>query len=403
MFFQRDNTHRQLSSSFFKSGSSKFLSSLFENATIRSMYSPIYTITNKLLKTIGVIEASREIITNAPLVPSWEAKFREEAIVRTVHYGTHLEGNALNFSEAEKVIQGQEITGRDRDIQEVLNYRNVLKFIGEFQNEGKDSTDKDTFKEISVDILKKIHHLVEDKILPDDQCGEFRRVGVVLRNSLTGEISFRPPPHVEVPILLDDFFLWLNLKTTREIHPVLQAGITHYELVRIHPFVDGNGRVSRAAATLVLFLQGYDIKRFFSLEEHYDKDAQSYYKALQSVEKPLIEAPQNSGNNNLTYWLEYFTEGVAIELARIKEKVQKLSVDLRMKQNLGGVQVSLNERQIKILEYVQKTGFIQNQIFREMFTEYSDDTILRDLKVLMDKGVLKKEGSTKSAKYVLVK
>ncbi len=94
------------------------------------MYSPKFTITNKLLRDIGMIEACREIITNAPLVPAWEAKFREEAIIRTVHYGTHIEGNALNFTEAAKVMSGQTVVARDRDIQEVINYRNVLRFIG---------------------------------------------------------------------------------------------------------------------------------------------------------------------------------------------------------------------------------------------------------------------------------
>ncbi len=347
------------------------------------MYSPKYSITNKILKDIGTVEACREIITNAPLVPAWEAKFREEAIIRTVHYGTHLEGNNLNFTEAARVLQGQNVVAKDRDIQEVLNYRNVLKYISDFSG----------VENIDDRVLKHLHKLVVEKILNENQCGQFRSAQVVLRNSQTGEVSFKPPPAVEVPFLVEDFFLWVNDKKTRDIHPVLQAGITHYELVRIHPFVDGNGRVSRAIATLLLFLQGYDIKKFVSLEEHYDKDAAGYYQALQSVEI----------HGELTIWLEYFTEGLAIELSRIKEKVQSLSVDLKIKEHLGGVQVALNERQIKILEYIQNTGYIQSQIFREMFMEYSDDTILRDLKSLIEKGVIKKEGSTKSARYVLVK
>ncbi len=361
------------------------------------MFSPKYQITNKILKDIGTIEACREIITQAPLVPAWEAKFREDALIRTVHYGTHLEGNNLNYTEAAKVVQGQEISARDRDIQEVINYRNVMKFIGERGAVGGSGK-----VDISEENVKHLHKLTVEKLLPSEQCGEYRKTQVVLRNSATGEVSFKPPPAVEVSFLVEDFLEWLNNKPTRDIHPVLQAGITHYELVRIHPFIDGNGRVSRAVATMLLFLQDYDIKKFFSLEEHYDKDAEGYYKALQSVEKPLIESEQ-TGKGNMTFWLEYFTEGLAIELGRIKEKVQKLSLDLKIKEHLGGEQVELNERQIKIMEYIQNTGYIQSQIFREMFPEYSDDTILRDLKVLIERNVIKKEGSTKSARYVLVK
>ena len=76
------------------------------------MFIPKFTITNSILKNIGIIEASREVIINAPLIPAWEAKFREEALVRTVHHGTHIEGNELNFTEAEKVLAGAKIVGR---------------------------------------------------------------------------------------------------------------------------------------------------------------------------------------------------------------------------------------------------------------------------------------------------
>ena len=93
------------------------------------MFIPKYSITNKILKDIGIVEAAREVIMNAPLVPAWEAKFRKEAIERTVHHGTHLEGNPLSSDEVRDVLDGQEIVARDRDVQEVINYRNVLKFI----------------------------------------------------------------------------------------------------------------------------------------------------------------------------------------------------------------------------------------------------------------------------------
>src|SRR4030043_685102 len=92
------------------------------------MFKPNYSITNRILSNVGKIEAAKEIIENAPLVPAYEAKFREEAIVRTVHFGTHIEGNPLEQKEVEQVLAGKEISARDRDIQEVLNYREVLKY-----------------------------------------------------------------------------------------------------------------------------------------------------------------------------------------------------------------------------------------------------------------------------------
>lgn len=345
------------------------------------MYTPKFTITNKILKYIGVVESAREIIENAPLVPAWEAKFREDALVRTVHHGTHIEGNELNITEAEKVLAGAKIVGRDRDIQEVLNYRSVLQFIEQYDN-----------NEISAETLKHIHSLTVHKMLEDAAVGEYRRTQVVVKNSQTGEITFRPPPAVEIPFLIDSFLRWLNGIGPDDMHAVLKAGIVHYELVRIHPFMDGNGRVARAAATLVLFKEGYDIKRFFSLEEYYDREPLAYYDALQSVVKL---------DGNLTNWIEYFTEGLAIELTRIKEKVKSLSTDLKIKKSLGGQQLALSERQIKMVEFIQENGFLQNKAFFELFPMISEDTVLREIKDLIKKGILRKEGSTKGVKYVL--
>lgn len=350
------------------------------------MYSPKYNITNKILRDVGAIDACREVITNAPLVPSWEAKFREEAIIRTVHFGTHLEGNELNYTEAAKVLGGGQIVGRERDVQEVINYRNVLRFIEEL---GMEKSLTEGRKILTEEAIKKIHKLTVEKILPKEQCGVYRSSQVVVRNSLTGEVTFRPPPFIEVPYLVEDFVNFLSSKEAEDIHPIIKAGVTHYELVRIHPFVDGNGRVARSFATLVLFTQGYDIKRFFSLEEHYDSDSSRYYNSLSKT----------STLGDLTFWLEYFTEGLAVELTRIKEKVQKLSVDLKMKKRRG--QISLNERQIKLLEYIQNTGFISNQAYKELFPMVSEDTILRDLQQLVKMKIIKKEGSTKKARYVI--
>ena len=128
------------------------------------------------------------------------------------------------------------------------------------------------------------------------------------------------------------------------------------------------------------------------MEEYYDREPIHYYEALQSVGKT---------QGNLNGWLEYFTEGLAIELTRIKDKVKSLSTDLKIKKSLGGQQLALTERQIKIMEFIQEQGFLQNKVFFELFPQVSEDTVLRDLKDLLKKGIVKKEGSTKGARYVL--
>lgn len=349
------------------------------------MYKPKFSITNKILKNIGSIEASKEIIDHAPLLPYFEKEFREDARVRTIHYGTHIEGNELNLSEAEKVLKGQQISARDRDIQEVINYRKVMDYIEKSHIINPTSS-------VDENIIKQLHKLTVEKILSDTECGEFRKTQVVVKNSLTGEISFTPPMAVAVPFQIRDLLEFVNFAQVDDIHPVLKSGVTHYEIVRIHPFLDGNGRVARAFATLILYKDGYDIRRFFSLEEYFDKNAAGYYEALQSVEKK---------EGDLTNWLEYFTLGLSIELSKIRQKVEGISIDAKIKKKLGGKPLMLTPRQLKVIEYIQKVGYLQNQAFESLFPMISEDTILNELKGLVKAKIIKKKGVTKGAKYIM--
>ncbi len=357
------------------------------------MFKPKFNISNSILKYIGIIEGAKEVIDYAVMVPAWEAKFIEEARVRTVHFGTRIEGNELNFSQAQRVMQGEEVIARDRDIQEVINYRNVIDYIdklGERYNLEEAGGGVARYSEVW---LKKIHELTTEKILERKKSGEYRDTRVVIKNSATGEVSFKPPLPVEVKVQIEEFFDWLNSDEGKDVHPILRAGITHYELVRIHPFIDGNGRVARAFALLVLLREGYDIKRFFSIEEYFDKNAEEHYAALQAVAKK---------QSDLTPWLEFFTKALGVELTKIKERVRSLSIDFRWRDRLGR-QIALSERQIKLIEYVTDNEKLLMKDARDLFPMISDDTVLRDIKDLMSKGVLKKRGKTKAAYYVMRK
>jgi len=364
---------------------------------LSTMYEPRYIISHGMLKNIGRVDAAREVVRHAALVPAWEARFRESALSRTIHHGTHLEGNELSLEQALRLVkvkattsstaaQQAGIVARDRDVQEVINYRRVMDWMDNRINDEKrkNYTEKD---------FQDVHKVTMHRVLEDDKLGKYRNVDVVVRNSKTNEISFRPPPFIEVPFQTEAFFEWLNSDEGKEHHPVIRAGITHYELVRIHPFVDGNGRAARAMSLMVLYMEGYDVKRFFSLEEYYDKNAASYYQALQSVGE--------SAHFDLTYWLEYYSLGLAVDLDKVKHQVLKLSKDMGLKKKLGK-QIALSDRQIVILEAMQNnSGMIRSNELDKVLPDISVDTILRDLKDLMNKGLVKKKGKTKGAYYQL--
>jgi Fic family protein len=373
---------------------------LCQNMTL--MYHPNFKISNNLLTYIAAVESAKAVIDNSPLVPAWEAKFRDEALARSVHYGTKIEGNDLSATQADQVLSLKKmenvqevldqtgIIARERDIQEVINYRNVLAWIDQ-QPLLQKHHDQDSSL-LNLSTLNLLHRLTMDKLLNEEQVATLRTKQVIVRGAKDGQVVFRPPVAAEVPFLLDDLFAWIKNEESQNLHPILRAAIIHYQLVYVHPYVEGNGRTARAFATLALYEAGYDFKRFFSIEEYFDSDVDAYYQALLSV--------QQHSQQDLTYWLEYFAYGLALEIDKVKLKVAKLSQDLKLKRELGQ-QVALSERQIIILELLQNQGTMTSDDAQKVLPNVSVDTILRDLKDLIAKGVVKKHGVTKGVSYSL--
>jgi Fic family protein len=206
-------------------------------------------------------------------------------------------------------------------------------------------------------------------------------------SSLTNDVVFDPPPASEVEGEIEELINWEN-NNSEHTHPLLKAGIIHFELVRIHPFADLNGRTARLMATWSLNRDGFDINKYFSLEEYYDQNPKAYYQALDSA---------NDGD--LTEWLMYFCQGVADEMDLVKNKVIEISKDRRFKTKVG--QVALNDRQIKIISIIEEKSEFINPDFATYFPKLSDDSILRDLNDLIQKKVIIKKGKTKGAKYIM--
>ena len=126
------------------------------------MFSPKFAITNNILKNIGAIEAAKEVIENAPLVPLYEKRFKSEALLKTVHHGTHIEGNDLTLYQTKKILEGAEVYGRARDIQEIINYRRVIDLLDEL---------KDKRGGYDLGMLTEIHKETVGKVVPPEKCG----------------------------------------------------------------------------------------------------------------------------------------------------------------------------------------------------------------------------------------
>jgi len=344
------------------------------------MFRPRFRYTDKVVRLLTRISAAREVILNSPLIPRWEVTLRREAIIRSAHSSTSIEGNRLSLEQVSDLARGREVLATRKDRQEVLNYLSVLENIGKVIK-------GDSLREN--DILE-IHRMVTKDTLdnPGDS-GAYRSRYVVVANKLTGEVLFRPPKNEHVPRLIEDLVGWINSKEAKELDPVIQAGLVHYEFVRIHPFVDGNGRTARVLATLVLYLRGFDTKQFFCLDDYYDSDRQSYYRALQSIDQETLD---------LTMWLEYFVEGVNVSIEEVKKRVIKLSSE-RLRRAREG-QIALTERQMQIVEYINQTGKITIGDISKMF-KITRQAALKEVSKLVDQDVVELRGKGRGAHYVL--
>ena len=348
------------------------------------MYKPHYQITDKIVNHLTEIAVSREIVEKARLVPKWEVSLRRDALIHSVHSSTHIEGNSLSLEEVSQLALGREISAIRKDKQEVLNYLHVLSNLEKYIPKGK----------FIIQHILKIHQNLVKKTLnrPEDE-GVFRNRQVVVGykdNEGRTVVTFQPPRTKDVPKLVQSFLDWLGEATTQLMNPVLVAGIAHYEIVRIHPFIDGNGRTARTLATLLLLMQKFDAKRFFALDDYYDSDRMAYYAALKSVNPKTI---------NITGWMEYFCEGVSFSVNRVKEKVLALSGNKKATASLE--QVALTKRQMQIVEAISRTGKITSKEMQAMF-KITPQAIHKEMKKLMDLKVVRLVGSGRGAHYELV-
>lgn len=151
------------------------------------------------------------------------------------------------------------------------------------------------------------------------------------------------------------------------------------QLVHIHPFVDGNGRTSRLLSTLSLYRSGYDFKRLFTLSEFYDRDRGSFYAALQGVREQGMD---------LTGWLDYFAHGLMQQLEEVKNRgAAVIRADVVAKTH------GLGARQAAVLAAIHEAGMLSLGELEPLFPEISRRSLQRDLKLLLDEGLIRPTGA----------
>ena len=199
-------------------------------------FRPSFSITNRITAGLTHIERARGFLEAARLSEDWLATMRSRALLLEAHHTTHIEGTRLTLEQAERLLAGETVAGTDPDdARELLNYREAFDFVSGYLNDGGPVTEG---------LIREIHRRLVTGVRGGSAApGEYRRVQNYVVNSATRQVIYTPPPPGDVAPLMSELTAWLN--TASDAHPVLTSGIAQFQLVHIHPFVDGNGRTSR--------------------------------------------------------------------------------------------------------------------------------------------------------------
>jgi len=339
---------------------------------------PKFTITNTITAALTRIERARGFLEAATLSEDWVAAMGTRALVLEAHHTTHIEGTHLTLDQAERLLADQPVPEADPDdARELLNYRKAFEFVSEYLDSGAPITEG---------LVREIHkRLVEGVRGGSASPGQYRKAQNYVVNSATGQTVYTPPPAQDVPAMMAEMVAWLN--QPGQVHAVLVSGVAQFQLVHIHPFLDGNGRTSRLLSMLCLYRAGYDFKRLFTISEYYDRDRAAFYGAIQGVRERGMD---------MTGWLEYFVKGLSTQLQEVSERGKKA-----MKADLVAKQHELNERQTKALRFLLDHAEMHIRDMEAMCPGVNRRSLQRDLQRLEDLSLIERKGAARQSLYVL--
>ena len=215
------------------------------------------------------------------------------------------------------------------------------------------------------------------------------------------KVHYEAPPAVLLDAEMGNFLNWFNLDNFRvnkltvdsQDDPVVKAGLAHLWFVTVHPFEDGNGRIARAVGDMALARAEKSAQRFYSLSAQIQREREEYYDRLVATQK---------GDLDCTAWLEWFLGCLLRAIQSADETLAQVLAKARFWQHWAGT--PLNDRQIKLLDKLLD-GFDGKLTSSKWAAigKCSQDTALRDITQLLERGVLKKsEASGRSTSYELM-
>jgi Fic family protein len=295
------------------------------------------------------VEAYRQAAINLVLAPEWRDRLDKLNRIRAVYGTTALEGNALSEAEVAHQI---DLIEQERDApnghltKEQLQIRNAARAQAWVKKRFEKGSPP-----LSLEDILKMHEMITQQSDENHNVpGKFRTFSVTVGSPEMGGVH-RGAPHESLPELMERFVSFVNVRKEEE-HPVIRGLLAHFFLVTIHPFGDGNGRVSRLLEAGILFRRDYNIHGFYGLSNFFYRNEGDY--------KVLLQGCRQSMPFNLTPFISFGVKGFAAELAGInnfiKTKINRVVYRQMLVTNynrlIGARRRLLNNREYNLLQFL---------------------------------------------------
>jgi len=316
------------------------------------------------------------------LAPDRLSALRRVAMIESIGSSTLIEGSKLSDREVEKLLSNLEIKNFDtRDAQEVAGYADTMELV--FASWGEITVTENHVKQLHRDLLKysekDAHHrgnykTQSNSVAAFDDTG--KQVGIV----------FETATPFDTPRLMTEAVDWVRESLeTRKLHPLLVTAIFIVVFLEIHPFQDGNGRLSRILTTLLLLRAGYAYVPYSSLESVIEQSKEGYYLALRQTQGTI-----RTDTPNWQPWMLFFLRALQQQMKRLAKKVEREKIILS----------AMPELSLRIVEYAREHGRVTIGDMVKL-TGASRNTLKQHFRQMQEKGHLVPHGSGRGAWYAL--
>ena len=321
---------------------------------------PDFKITPEILKLLSKIDSLRMFFQSVPIKPELKNKIERVSLLKSSLYSARIEGNPLTW---EAVSNPQKISNHQKKL-EVFNILDAVKFL---------DTNILTGGKLEKNLVLKLHSIVMRNL--SNEAGHLRREPGAIFNQAGVAVYITPLPE-KINELIGQLLDYTDQQTD---YPVVQAVLSHLIFEKIHPFLDGNGRVGRLFIWTVLKSNSYDFPIAIPIEEYIDQNREQYYFHLDQGMKEPEE------------YIKFMLEAFASAAGKIKDE---LIFEIEKKE-----EVILPPRQEEILAIIKDHIDVTFDFIKRRFYKVPARTLRYDLKKLAEKGIIIKVGKTRGSFY----